>query len=487
MGIRVYNTLTRRKEDLVTRDPGKTSIYVCGVTPYSDTHIGHLVPAIFWDVIRKYLKYRGYQVYFIQNFTDVDDKIIARANKEERNAAEIAERYIADYLTVLEMMGLEPADRYVKVTQEMEQIIRVIEGLVQKGYAYQAGGDVFYAVDKFPGYGKLSGRTPEELEAGARVEISPLKRNPMDFALWKAAKPGEPAWDSPWGKGRPGWHIECSAMSLKYLGSGFDMHGGGLDLIFPHHENEIAQSEAYTGEPFARYWVHTGLVTVGGEKMSKSLGNTLAARELIQQWGPEVVKFFLLTNHYRSTFNFSAEELENASRGLARLVRVVEAVQALVDRTAATGEATGGRVPELDDALAEVEEKFRSAMDDDFNTALAIASLHDFAREINRVINAPSFRLTQETQSQLRKVLKVFDELAGKAGILGILPQRAQAGGAGSQDGALLEGLMELILDIRHSAKQARDWGIADRIRDTLKKLGITVEDTPQGPRWRRS
>ncbi|MDI3281065.1 MAG: cysteine--tRNA ligase, partial [Bacillota bacterium] len=465
MAITVYNTLSRQKEELVTRDPGQVAIYVCGVTPYDYTHVGHARVSVLWDVFRRYLAYRGYKVKFVQNFTDVEDKIIRRAQEEGTSPAEVAERFIADYFAGMEALGVAPADYHPRVSEEIPWIVELIRVLVEKGYAYAAGGDVLYDVRRFPAYGRLSGRTPAEMEAGARVEVNPNKRYPMDFALWKAAKPGEPAWESPWGPGRPGWHIECSAMALKYLGFGLDIHGGGIDLIFPHHENEIAQSEAYAGSsPFVRYWMHNGLVTVAEEKMSKSLGNTAALRDVLREWPPVVVRFFLLSTHYRSPLTFAPAELEAARKGWERLDGVLQRVRAARREVRALqggegdGEEGAGRPLEraVEPVWEEARRRFVQAMDDDFNTALAIATLHDLAREVNRFLDE---RQGAVSLSALEKIEGVFLELGE---ILNIFPPEAGPKAAGGCGDHLTEGLIDLLLAVRQKARERRDWATAD-------------------------
>ncbi|HBS60595.1 MAG TPA: cysteine--tRNA ligase, partial [Firmicutes bacterium] len=367
--IRVYNTLTKQKEEFVPREPGRVSIYVCGVTPYNHPHIGNARPFITWDVIRRYLEYRGFEVQHVQNFTDIDDKIINVAQKEGRKWQEIADRYIEAYFKDMDALHIKRAHVYPRVSEHIAEIIDVVQTLVDKGYAYVMDGDVYYEVNKFDGYGKLSGRILEDMKAGARVDVNDRKKNPMDFALWKAAKPGEPSWQSPWGFGRPGWHIECSAMSLKYLGTGFDFHGGGSDLIFPHHENEIAQSEACTGECFARYWLHNGFITVNEEKMSKSLGNFFLVRDVLTHFDPEVLRFFVLSTHYRSPLDFSDDKLAEASRALGRLQNTLEAVRGYTKQRVATRPAqTDAATEKLEQVIDKARVDFCTAMDDDFNT-----------------------------------------------------------------------------------------------------------------------
>lgn len=480
--MRIYNTMTRQKEEFTPREPGKVGIYVCGVTPYAQTHIGHARVAVLWDVFKRYLEFKGFEVTLISNFTDVDDKIIAKANQEGLSARDIAERYIADYFEAMQALGVRPADRHPRVTEEISEIIKVVSALIEKGHAYEAGGDVYFDVASFPEYGKLSGRSPEEMEAGSRVEINPLKRNPLDFALWKAAKPGEPAWESPWGPGRPGWHIECSVMSLKYLGEGFDIHGGGLDLVFPHHENEVAQSEAFIGSPFARYWVHNGMVQVDQEKMSKSVGNTAAVREVIKHWDPLVIRFFLISTHYRSPLNFGPEELAAASKGWERLVNAKHRLDKVV-LVAASGE--GEETPEVvavRQACAECREKFVAAMDDDFNTALAISALYELVRAVNPHLNQA---LQGNNNYRTAVWLAAFADCQGLltvyGQILGIFPQ---GGTVGESDPGLVADLVELLLELRAEARAAKNWALADHIRDRLGQIGVEVKDTPSGATW---
>ncbi len=480
--VKIYNTLTRRKEDFSPREPGKVGIYVCGVTPYAYTHIGHARVAVLWDVFKRYLEFRGFEVTLISNFTDVDDKIIAKANEEGVPAGEIAERYINDYFEAMDALGVQPADRHPRVTEEIAEIIKVVSGLIEKGHAYEAQGDVYFDVASFPAYGKLSGRSPEEMEAGSRVEINQLKRNPLDFALWKAAKPGEPAWESPWGPGRPGWHIECSVMSLKYLGEGFDIHGGGLDLVFPHHENEVAQSEALLDSQFARYWVHNGMVQVDKEKMSKSIGNTSAVREVIKKWEPLVIRFFLISTHYRSPINFGPEELAVAHKGWERLVNAKRRLDKVV-AFASSGE--GADTPELNEvreAYAQCREKFLTAMDDDFNTALAISALYELVRAVNPHLNQVlQGNNNYRTDLWLGAFADCQELLTTYGDILGIFPE---GGAAEAADSSLIADLVEFLLELRAEARVAKNWELSDRIRDRLVQLGVEVKDTPTGATW---
>ena len=479
MSLKVYNTLSKEKEEFQTREPNKVSLYVCGVTPYDYCHLGHARVYITWDVIRRYLEYRGYQVYQVQNFTDVDDKIIRKAAGENSDPIALAQRFIDEYFKDMDKLGVQRAHVYPKVTEHISEIIQMVKGLVDKGHAYVVDGDVYFSIDSFRDYGKLSGRSLEDMQAGARVEVDERKRNPMDFALWKKAKEGEISWDSPWGPGRPGWHIECSVMSLKYLGESFDIHGGGADLIFPHHENEIAQSEACMGKaPFARYWVHNGFVTVNEEKMSKSLGNFSTIKQVLERYSAEVLRFFLISVHYRSPIDFSPDKLEEAQRGLERLKNVLERLTPFANQQRDTANVLEN-AKDLLGLLDKRKAEFIQAMDDDFNTALAIGALFELARDLNRYINLASQDKSPELVVALAKGDQLFRELAG---VLGLFQD------VDSQDdqSELVEGLMTLILQIRQDARAKKDWATADQIRDALKELGIVIEDSPQGAKWKR-
>jgi len=476
MAIRVYNTLTRQKEDFVPAEPGKVRIYVCGVTPYNYAHIGNARPPVVWDCIRCFLAYRGYEVTFIQNFTDIDDKIIQRGHELQRDPLELAREYSQIYLEDIGALGVRPADRYPRVSEHIPEIIAMVKTLVEKGYAYVVDGDVFFAIESFPAYGKLSGRSLDEMQAGSRVEVDERKRHPMDFALWKSAKAGEPAWDSPWGPGRPGWHIECSAMSLKYLGCGFDLHGGGTDLIFPHHENEIAQAEACTGcAPFVRYWLHSAFITMGGNKMSKSLGNIATIREVIEKYSAKVARFWLIGTHYRNPISFGDEELTAAAKGLERLETCRANLRHLLTAEPVDGDDPQARV--IANLTVDTKENFIAAMEDDFNTALALGSLYELVREANRWALDREFRPTVSGLRAVESVVTTLDELGG---ILGIWFEDD----AGSQ--ALSDAEIQQLVEERQAARKNKDWQTADAIRDRLKAAGIVLEDTPQGVRWRR-
>ncbi|WP_371376720.1 cysteine--tRNA ligase [Sporomusa aerivorans] len=479
MSLKVYNTLTKQKEEFVPLTPGKVKMYVCGVTPYNHPHIGNARPFITWDVIRRYLEYSGYEVYHVQNFTDVDDKIINTAKTEQVTWDVIANRYIGSYFEVMDKLNIRRAHVYPKVSDHIPDIVAMVRTLIDKGFAYEVDGDVYYSVEKFSSYGKLSGRSLEDMKAGARVDVDERKQHPMDFALWKSAKPGEPSWDSPWGPGRPGWHIECSVMSNKYLGKSFDFHGGGSDLVFPHHENEIAQSEAFTGiEPFVRYWLHNGFITVNEEKMSKSLGNFFLVVDILEHFRPEVLRFFILSTHYRSPLDFNDERLQEAGRSLERLKTAQVNLKHLETFPASdTNEDSQALSAAADTAVTE----FEAAMDDDFNTALAISSLFGLAKEINIYHSKVTGGKTGLDATALDHVSGVYGKLAD---ILGIsLDSAAQAADGNTE---LVNELMNIIIAIRQEARQKKDWATADQIRDKLAAAGIVLEDSPQGVRWKK-
>lgn len=475
--LKVYNTMSRSKEEFKPLKEGQVSIYCCGVTPYNHPHIGNARPFVTWDVIRRYFAKKGYQVHYIQNFTDVDDKIIRTANQEGLSWSEISGRYIHAYFEAMDALNVKRADVYPRVSETIDDIIHMVKTLIEKGYAYAVdNGDVFYSVEKFNGYGKLSGRRLEDMQAGARIEVDTRKKHPMDFALWKSAKPGEPSWDSPWGKGRPGWHIECSAMSLKYLGEKFDFHGGGSDLIFPHHENEIAQSQACIGDDhgFAQYWLHNGFITIHNEKMSKSKNNFFTVKDILKEYPGEVVRFFILQTHYRSPLDFSDERLKEAQVSLSRL----EQSKSFLDELSAK-EGSADTAKELAAKAEEYRKAFYEAMDDDFNTALAISQLFGLSKDINiyyqEVVN-------QGAAFDAEGFAKVREAYLEMAAIIGIFEQEDHA-----RDDGLSDKLMELILSIRQDARREKNWAIADKIRDELKEIGIVIEDTPSGARWKKA
>ena len=475
--LKVYNTLSRQKEDFIPHEPGKVSIYCCGVTPYNHPHIGNARPFVVWDVVRRYLGRQGYAVRYIQNFTDVDDKIIAAAKRENVTWRELSDRYIEAYFTVMDKLNVRRADLYPRVSETMPDIIAMIEKLISKGYAYAlANGDVFYSVEKFPGYGKLSGRNLDDMQAGARVEVDSRKHNPMDFALWKAAKPGEPYWESPWGKGRPGWHIECSAMSLKYLGETFDFHGGGSDLIFPHHENEIAQSQGCIGDEhaFARYWLHNGFITINSEKMSKSAGNFFLVKDILAKFSGETVRFFILQTHYRSPLDFDDERLREAQTSLARLKNTYDYVLELKQKT-----GTANTAAELAVKAKDLMHEFDVAMSDDFNTALAIGYMFALSKEINIYYQA----VTNGTPFDKENFAVAAEMYRIMAAIIGIFEQRAEQAAA---DDDFTGKLMDIIIELRQTARANKDWATADKIRDALKNAGVVLEDGKTGVRWKR-
>ena len=480
MAIKVYNTMTRRKEEFVPMSPGKASIYVCGVTPYNHPHIGNARPFVTWDVIHRFLEHEGYDVLHVQNFTDVDDKIINTANAEGVQWSDICGRYIESYFEVMDKLNVRRVQIYPRVSRHIPDIISTVQALIDNGYAYVVDGDVYYSVEKFPRYGCLSGRDLNDMLAGARVDVDDRKQNPMDFALWKAAKPGEPAWDSPWGKGRPGWHIECSTMSMKYLGSSFDFHGGGSDLIFPHHENEIAQSEGATGvHPFVRYWLHNGFITVNEEKMSKSLGNFFTVKDILEHFAPETLRFFIVSTHYRSPLDFSDARLKEADASLQRLRTAKENLAAL--RKVISGGPTEESMA-LRGTVEQLRNDFMEAMRDDFNTALAISHMFALAKEINVYKTQADSGDVAPDGKLVDMMTKVFAEFCS---IIGVLEGEAEAAGNTGDDG-LADQLMQLLLDLRQDARKAKNYAQADAIRNKLGELGIVIEDTPQGARWKK-
>ncbi len=494
----MLDTLSGREEEFVPAQERRVRIYVCGVTPYAESHIGHARPSVFWDVVRRYLEYKGNQVFLVQNFTDIDDKVIAKAEAAGEDPLTISKRYSEEYLALMDLLGVKRADVHPKVSDHVADIIEVIRGLVERGYAYEAEGNVWYDVARFKDYGKLSHRSLDEMRAGARVEADPTKRNWADFALWKRAKPGEPAWPSPWGPGRPGWHIECSAMALKYLGSGFDFHGGGTDLIFPHHENEIAQSEAYTGQPYCRYWLHNEMLNLRGEKMSKSLGNVVTLREALERAPGGALRLLLLGAHYRKALDFDLDLLDDSRRGWRRLndaaTRLRQAMAGLEQsdtaaKTTASATAPAGGASGLASLAAEARRRFEAAMDDDFNTAGALAALFDLARQANAALDAwedgPGQAPGAGPPPGAAEALAVMDELGH--GVLGVVEVAGEAAGSGTGAGeADVEGLLALLVEARNRLRGERNFALADLIRDSLNELGFELKDGPQGTVARR-
>jgi len=464
--LRIYNTLTRKKEDFETLEPNVVRMYVCGVTVYNEAHVGHAMSALVFDIIRRYLEYRGYQVRHVMNYTDVDDKIIARANQLNQDPLKLAQRYINDYAQNLRDLNILPATSNPRATQTMDKILSMVQGLVDKGYAYAAHNrDVYFRVTKDTQYGKLSGRKLDEMQAGARIEVGEAKEHPMDFALWKAAKPGEPAWDSPWGKGRPGWHIECSAMNLAELGEEIDIHGGGNDLVFPHHENEIAQSESFTGKRFARYWVHNGMLQLAGEKMSKSIGNIVGIKEFLSKRDADAMRMLVLSGSYRAPLLFNEETLDAAEKNVARLQSGLRPAASSAAGLAA--EADAG-FEALGDATRQA---FTDAMDDDFNTPVALAALSNLVKSINGA------RDQGATDEQLKPAQQVLRELTSVLGL-----RLSEKLGSAQAD-----PFVALLIEVRSEVRKQKLWALSDLIRDRLTALGITIEDGKDSTTWRWS
>lgn len=465
--MRIYNTLTRKKEELKTLTPNEVKIYACGPTVYNFIHIGNARPLCVFDTFRRYLEYRGYKVNFVQNFTDIDDKIIKRANEEGTDYKTVSEKYIAEFWTDVKGMNIREATVHPKATENIDEIISIISTLVEKGYAYPVeNGDVYFSPKKFREYGKLSHQPLEDLEAGARINIGELKKEPMDFALWKGAKPGEPSWDSPWGKGRPGWHIECSAMVRRYLGETIDIHCGGQDLIFPHHENEIAQSECCNGVPFANYWMHNGYINVDNVKMSKSLGNFFTVRDVAEKYGYEPIRYLMISSQYRSPINYSVDIIEQCKASLTRLYTCRDSLDFAMQNA---GDTVPENADEIKAQLDSRREQFCRAMDDDLNTADGIAAVFELVRDINISV------LESDSKSLIAYATEVFDELTG---VLGLVYNRKTDA---------LDSEIEALIEARQAARQAKNWAEADRIRDELKAQGIVLEDTPQGVKWHRA
>jgi cysteinyl-tRNA synthetase len=472
MSLKIYNTLSRKKEEFIPLKKGEVGIYVCGPTVYNFIHIGNARPFIIFEVVRRFLKFKGYKVRYIQNLTDIDDKMINKARELNISVLELAEKFIQEYFIDADSLNIERADVHPKATEHIAEIIELLKGLEEKGYAYEIDGDVFFDVYKFKNYGKLSGQDIEELKIGARVEVDERKRDAIDFALWKKAKEGEPSWDSPWGKGRPGWHIECSAMSMKYLGKTFDIHAGGSDLIFPHHENEIAQSEANTNQQYVRYWMHNGYLCLNNQKMSKSLGNIIKVRDIIQKYKGEVIRYFILSAHYRSPLNFSEEQLQQAQNSLQRLNNIIYNVKHLLKQDKFK------KSKDKDDELIlekrkEGEQQFIKAMDDDFNTPVALSRLFGFAKDVNIYLNSPSLK----NKIILEEIIKFYQDLAGK--VLGILKDfdREQS----------FEQEIKKLIEDRGKARKEKNWEKSDKIRDELKRKGVILEDTTEGVRWKKN
>lgn len=464
--MKIYNTLTRQKEDFIPITPGEAKIYACGPTVYNFIHIGNARPICVFDVLRRYMEYRGMKVTFVQNFTDIDDKIIRRANEEGSDYLTVSRKYIDEYRTDAQGLNVRPASVHPLATENIDEILSIVEDLVEKGFAYPTeNGDVYFRTLKDTEYGKLSHQPLEDLEAGARIATGEIKEDPMDFALWKSAKPGEPSWPSPWGQGRPGWHIECSAMARRYLGKTIDIHCGGQDLIFPHHENEIAQSECCNGVPFAHYWMHNGYINVDNKKMSKSLGNFFTVRDVANEYGYEPIRYLMVASHYRSPINYSVDVIEQCRASLERLYNCRDNLEFLMQHSA-SGEKEGEA--EIRVRFETYRDRFIEAMDDDLNTADALAALFELAREINTTLTAAN----EPSRELCEFALSLFGELAD---VLGLLYQKKEAS---------LDEEIEALIAQRAEARKNRDWATADRIRDELKARHIVLEDTPQGVKW---
>jgi cysteinyl-tRNA synthetase len=462
--MKIFNTLTREKEEFKPITEGEVKIYACGPTVYNYIHIGNARPICVFDVLRRYLEYRGYKVTFVQNFTDIDDKIIKKANEEGTDYKTVSEKYIEEFWKDAKGLNFRPATVHPKATENIDKIIEIVSGLIENGHAYAVDGDVYFSPKTFPEYGKLSHQPLEELEAGARIMVGDIKRDPMDFALWKAAKPGEPYWDSPWGKGRPGWHIECSAMVCRYLGETIDIHCGGQDLIFPHHENEIAQSECFTGKPFAHYWMHNGYINVDNVKMSKSLGNFFTVRDVAEKYGYEPIRYLMISSSYRSPINYSVDIIEQCKASLQRLYTCRDGIDFEI-KNAPDGELDENIKAQFDKRV----EQFIKAMDDDLNTADGIAAVFELARDINTLAVGKGV-----TKATAEYAAKIFDELTG---VLGLVYNRKTE---------TLDEDIDAMIEARTKARKEKNWAEADRIRDELKAMGIVLEDTAQGVKWHR-
>jgi len=464
--MKIYNTMTREKQEFIPITPGEVKMYSCGPTVYDYFHIGNARPFIIFDTMRRYLEYTGYKVTFVQNFTDIDDKMINRANKEGITVKELGERFIVEYFKDAEALGIRKATIHPKATENIDAIIEVVKTLEEKGYAYNVNGNVYFRTKKFEDYGKLSHQPLEELEAGARIDIADEKEDPMDFALWKAQKPGEPAWESPWGMGRPGWHIECSAMVNKFLGASIDIHSGGKDLIFPHHENEVAQSECANGCNFANYWMHNGYININNQKMSKSLGNFFTIRDITEKYKPEVVRFFMLSAHYRSPVNFSDDLMQQAQSAMERVYTCIESLNFLL-KSALEREANKEE-KELLDALTKAKKRFCDAMDDDLNTADAISAIFDIVSATNKTVSKDG----DNSKSVLEQTLATIHEIGD---VLGLFEVKEETKG---------DAEIEALIEKRNEARKNKDWAEADRIRDELKARNIILKDTPAGVQW---
>jgi cysteinyl-tRNA synthetase len=491
MSLRFYNTLTKKKEEFKPVAEGKVGIYACGITAYDVCHVGHARSAIVFDIITRYFQYRGYHVTFVKNFTDVDDKIIVKANAEGKTIFEISRRYMREHDEDMDALGVARPTIAPKATEYIDGMIELIRVLLDKGLAYVVDGDVYYEVDNFQGYGKLSGRSLEDMMAGARVDVSEKKKNPLDFALWKASKEGEPWWESPWGRGRPGWHIECSIMSQHFLGDTFDIHGGGEDLIFPHHENEIAQSEGATGKPLANYWIHNGFVRINSEKMSKSLGNIFTIKDILTHYHPEVLRFFMLQSHYKSPVDFSDVALAEARTGMDRFYATLKAIKESLtgcdDSFRMTIDEVSGKNRELADRLMSLPDKFKDAMDDDFATPKAIGHIFDAVRLVNGYLGDKAFTVNSEACFILNLAQENLREVGRVLGLFLEDPDQyfTQDRDKEARKRGLDVGEIDGLIEARRAARQARDWKRADEIRQILAEKQIIIQDSPAGTTWK--
>lgn len=466
MGIKIFNTLTRQKEDFIPLKEGEVSMYVCGPTVYDLIHIGNARTFVSFDTVRRYLEYRGYNVKYIQNFTDIDDKMISRANNDGISVKELGDKYIAEYYKDADAMQIERATQNPRATELIDDIINFVKDLEDKGYAYNIDGDVYFSTSSFEGYGKLSHQSLDDLEAGARINVDDRKKSPMDFALWKKQKAGEPGWESPWGMGRPGWHIECSTMATSILGDTIDIHAGGADLIFPHHENEVAQSEAKTGKPFARYWMHSAFLNINDEKMSKSLKNFFTAREILEKYDPEIIRLFILSGHYRTPLNFSLELLEQSKSGLERLYNSIYNLEYILE--SAEDRELSEEEEKVYKRIDGFKDRFIEVMDDDFNTADGISVIYDLVRDANTNIKTGSPKKLAE------KALNMIRDISSPLGLLQKTTKNE------------IDEEIEKLIEDRQKARYEKNWALADKIRDDLKAKGIILEDTPQGVKWKR-
>ncbi len=488
MSLRIYNSQTKQKETFTPLNPPQVGIYVCGVTVYDSCHIGHARSMIVFDVIVRFLRSKGFRVTYVRNFTDIDDKIITRAQKEGVEPQMLAEKYIQEFEVDMKDLEVSTPDYEPRATFHIPEIIGLVQKLIDQDVAYAVEGDVFFAVEKFPSYGALSNRTLEEMQAGARIEVDPRKKHPMDFALWKQGKPGEPVWDSPWGPGRPGWHIECSAMSVRYLGETFDIHGGGKDLIFPHHENERAQSMAVSSKPLARYWVHNGFVTIQGEKMSKSLGNFLTIQEMTRRFHPEGIRLLLLSRHYRSPLDYSDQAMQEAQMGLRRLYTLLRDLENPEGRLQTKGNESLSqeRIQETEDAIRGFEDNFQKAMEDDFNTAQAIGHMYEVARQLNRIMDTVRPKEIKGLADQFKRAAGLFKQYGQILGILTLSPQaflEMEQRRLLEKKGLSTEAIEKLIAE-RNRARKEKDWARADVLRERLIEIKVLLKDTPQGTVW---